>query len=132
MNNTITYLICGLMLTACSGRIVETPTMVNRANLIVPSITPVEQFGFEWLVITKSNIDQIIKEHDNANDQLVIFGLTPQGYQNLSLDIAELRRYIQQQNAIIAAYKLYYNVEAVASQTIPIVEEPKKPFWKVW
>ena len=37
-----------------------------------------------------------------------IIGLTPDGYQNLSVNIAELRRYIKQQNAAIQAMKNYY------------------------
>jgi predicted transcriptional regulator len=34
-----------------------------------------------------------------------LFALTPQGYQNLSMNVSEMRRFMQQQQAIIAALK---------------------------
>ena len=41
----------------------------------------------------------------------MVFGLTNQSYKALSLSVADLRRYIIQQNAVIKAYKEYYEPE---------------------
>jgi hypothetical protein len=38
----------------------------------------------------------------------VLFALTPDGYQAISINGAEMRRYIQQLNAIILAMRAYY------------------------
>lgn len=122
-----------LLLAACGGgpKIIEKPVMVDKPELIVPNVAPVEQYGFEWVVVTKENLAALIKEFEDKGQPLVLFGLTPMGYQNLAMDMAELRRYIAQQQAIVLAYKNYY----AKKEEPPKVEEPKKeegPWWKVW
>ena len=61
----------------------------------------------EWVIITASNAEEKL-EMLKSKDNVTYFALTPQGYQNLSMNVAELRRYIEQQNAVIAAYQAYY------------------------
>jgi uncharacterized lipoprotein YajG len=95
------------------------PEVVERPKLEVPSPAPVQQLGFEWMVITKENAEQKFAEIEKRGGVVTLFALTPQGYQNLSLNVSELRRYIQQQNAVIAAMKKYYE----APQT-PAADKP--------
>lgn len=38
----------------------------------------------------------------------MFFALTEKGYENLSLNLNDLRTFIQQQRAIVAAYERYY------------------------
>lgn len=38
----------------------------------------------------------------------MLFGVTDKGYENLALNLSDLRAYLQQQKAIIAAYENYY------------------------
>jgi hypothetical protein len=59
------------------------------------------------MVITPENYNQKIEELSTKGN-VVLFALTSAGYQNLSMNVAELRKYIQQQNAVVAAYKDYY------------------------
>ena len=58
-----------------------------------------------WFVITEDNLDEKIAEIRDKTGNFVIFVITPQGYENLALGIAELRRYIKDQQAIIAYYE---------------------------
>ena len=51
------------------------------------------------------------KELGKTEKDIVVFGLTNQSYKALSLSVADLRRYIIQQNAVIKAYKEYYEPE---------------------
>lgn len=122
-----------LLLAACADgpKIIEKPVMIDKPELIVPNVQPVEQYGFEWTVVTKENLPALIKEFEDKGQPLVLFGLTPMGYQNLAMDMAELRRYIAQQQAIVLAYKNYY----AKKDEPPKVEEPKKEekdWWKIW
>lgn len=97
---------CGLMTTK---EVVPTPTLVQRPELTVPDIQPAQQLNFKWYVITKDNFDEKIKElQKDGNTSIIFFAITPEGYQALSMNTAELRRYIQQQNAVIKALKEYY------------------------
>jgi hypothetical protein len=100
-----------VLLTGCSSisKIVETkPTIVERPKLVVEIPDPAKQLAVEWIVITKDNFDEIVSKMEKKGDRVVFFALTPQGYQNLSISVAELRRYIQQQNAVVKTMREYY------------------------
>lgn len=58
-----------------------------------------------WYIITEDNLDEKIAEIRAATGNVVLFTITPDGYENLAVGIAELRRYIKDQKAIIAYYE---------------------------
>ena len=99
-----------MLLGACSmlPKTIEKPVLYEKPELFLPSPKPTEQLGVEWQVITSENLPALIKEAEAKGQPLVLFGLTPLGYQNLAMNMADLRRYIEQQNAIIYSYKEYY------------------------
>ena len=106
-------LISLLVLSGCSifpkpAEVVTKPIIVERPKLELPAPAPTDQKPLTWTVITKDNINEKIKEFEAQGYEFVLFGLTPQGYQNLSINIADLRRFIQQQNAIVITLKEYY------------------------
>lgn len=103
-------LCCAIFLMSCSGKekIIEKPILVEKTELIVPDVRPVEQYDFEWIVVTKQNFTELSKEFEDRGQTIVLFAVTPQGYQNLSMSVAELRRYIVQQQSVILSYKKYY------------------------
>lgn len=76
-------------------RIVKIP----RPAPIVPLISPLNLRDVKWIVINEENIQYIIKQND------VLFALTADGYQNLSLNLSDIRSLIQQQQEIIAIYE---------------------------
>jgi len=106
-----TILLAGL-LAGCNEttKVYDKPVLVDRAELILPPVQPVIQNDMKWIVITPENFQQKSAEL-SAKGNVVFFALTSQGYQALSMNIAEMRKYIQQQNAVIAAYKEYYKNE---------------------
>lgn len=129
----IMLVVAALSLAACgstSPKIIEKPILVDRPQLIVPEVRPVDQIQFDWVVINKDNINNVMKEFEDKGQVFVLFALTPTGYEALSVNTAELRRFIVQQQQVIIAYKDYYGKK---------VEEPKedkpeekKPFWKIF
>ena len=129
-------LLCAtLLLAGCGGvapKIVEKPILVDRPELIVPEIQPVQQYDFEWIVITRENFDSVTRELESRGQTIVLFAITPQGYQNLSLSIAELRRFITQQQSVIVSYKTYYGKKTEEPKVEEKKEEEKKPFWKIF
>ena len=60
-------------------------------------------------VVSKLNYDEFIKEYEKKNGADSYIALSVKDYENLSLNFAELRRYIEQQKQII----LYYEKKAV-------------------
>lgn len=103
-----------LGLTACSetARIIDKPVLYERSELVVPTVAPVTQSNVTWTIITPENYEVKAKEIESRGGNAVLFALTPQGYQNLSMNVAELRRYIQQQQSIIVSYQKYYKNES--------------------
>jgi len=59
----------------------------------------------DWFVITEENLEEKIAEIDSKTGNTVMFVITPKGYENLAIGIAELRRYVKDQQAIIAYYE---------------------------
>ena len=118
---------CLFGLSACStDKIVQKPVLVEKPQLVLQDAGPIEQIAFEWVVITKDNFAQKIKELEAKKaGQIVLFALTADDYEILSMNVADMRRYIEQQNAIILAYKDYYKP---APETPP--EKPKS--WSLW
>ena len=84
------------------------PVIVAKPALIVPKTRPVKSELVSFIVITKDNMEAKFKELGKSENDVVVFALTNDSYKALSLSVADLRRYIVQQNAVIKAYKEYY------------------------
>ena len=68
----------------------------------------------KWYVVTTDNIDEFEARFENDNTDLVFFALSVPHYQNLSVNLTDIRRYIEQQQAII----LYYETQITESKTL--------------
>jgi hypothetical protein len=103
-----------LVLAACGGTstVVSRPVLHERAPFVPPAITPAQQQPIEWVVVTRDNSQDKFRELEARTGSSTVFALSPQGYQNLSLNVAELRRYIEQQNSVISAMRKYYEEQA--------------------
>lgn len=78
----------------------------TRLNLREPA--PLEARDVQWIVITPENAEAVFQKLREENVDAVLIGLTDVGYEQLSLQIAEIKNYIAQQKAIIIKYKEYY------------------------
>ena len=56
-------------------------------------------------VVSKVNYDDFIKQYEKKNGADSYVALSIKDYENLSLNFAELRRYIEQQKQIIVYYE---------------------------
>ena len=66
----------------------------------------------EFFVVTEKNLEEQIARISKMQDgTFVIFGLTPQDYENMAYNLQELRRYIRQQKEIIIYYREATKVE---------------------
>ena len=81
---------------------------IERAPLNIADPAPLSLKPFEWTIITKENAAEVFKKLEANKDSIVLFGLTDDGYQQLSMTIAEMRTFIATQRQIIIKYKEYY------------------------
>ncbi len=73
--------------------------------MLQQSPAPVDFPDVEWFVINKDNLDESLKRIEEASGSVAFMAITPKGYENLAVGVAELRRYILQQKEIIAYYE---------------------------
>ena len=98
------------MLAGCLGRPAE-PTVVvtteyQEQNIPVQERPKAVEFPpVDWFVITEENLEEKLAEIDTKTGNVVLFTITPKGYENLAIGIADLRRYVKDQQAIIAYYE---------------------------
>lgn len=106
---SLAVLVSGCSLLASQPEPVEiSTTPVEKPELELPEADELRLRNLEWTLITPENVDEIIKQAEASGRPLVFFALTDEGYENLSLNIADIRAFIQQQDSIIAAYENYY------------------------
>lgn len=113
-----------LFLSACAKQEEVQPIPINispvaKPELVLPYADPLNLRSVNWIIVTDENIEEI--QEKLQSNEFVLFALTRDGYENLSLNLGDLRAYIQQQNAIIIAYENYYvqsdnAIDAINSQ----------------
>lgn len=70
---------------------------------IVPEVDQLTLRPVKWVILTPENIDEKFAEIKEG--ELVFFALTADGYENLALNISDIRANIAQYQKIIAIYK---------------------------
>ncbi len=83
-------------------------TPVEKPKLELPKADQIRMRNIEWVVITKDNYKEVFETLSKTGRPIAVFGLTDKGYADLGLNLSDIRAYIQQQQAIIAAYERYY------------------------
>jgi hypothetical protein len=69
---------------------------------------PLRLDPIDWVVITPQNAEEVFARLESKELDIVLFGLSAEGYQQLAVTIAELRNLINQQRNIIIKYKEYH------------------------
>jgi hypothetical protein len=59
-------------------------------------------------VVTPDNIDQVWRNLEEKKIDLVLFAITDDGYEEMALNLAQIRNFISQQREIIIKYREYY------------------------
>jgi len=106
------FLMISAAVSACStppARSIEIKTRpVSIPELVLPEADSMKSRPVEWIIITPENYEEVFKRLQSSGREIVLFGLTNRGYENLSLNINDMRTFVQQQNSIILAYRNYY------------------------
>lgn len=119
-------LVTSLLLTGCASfnlfgnrvKPVEIQTKaVERTPLNLDAPAPLKSKPVEWILITPQNAEEVWAKLREKNADLVLFGLTDDGYEELAMTIAELRNYIAAQRQVIVKYKEYYEPKKDEAKT---------------
>ena len=76
---------------------------------------PLQLIDTRVFVVTKDNFEKFIKEFKEVYGDLAFVAISMKDYENLALNIADMRRFLNQQKEIIIYYE---NALSVKSQNI--------------
>jgi len=68
-------------------------------------VKPVTLYDVKFHVVTEQNINEFIAEFESMNGNVVFVAASIPDYENLALNIAEIKRYIEQQKNVIIYYE---------------------------
>ena len=137
-------IIATVFLAGCSSSVKElnvTTKPIEKPVLVLPDVDTLNLKDVEWFVINEENVEEVWARLSDDKKDIVLFGLTDDGYEKLSLNMSDIMTLIQQQQAIIGAYKNYYenaeqaidnkNEEDKAEAEAKKEEESQKKFWQL-
>lgn len=81
---------------------------LERAPLNLADPKPLQLSSPEWIVVTPENAEEVWKRLREKNVDVVLFGLTDDGYEQLAIDMAQIRNFIAQQRELLLKYREYY------------------------
>ena len=108
----VSVLVFGLLLNGCAGLAVKEISSYKiektREPLNLPNPKPLELIDVEWIVVTKDNVDEVMERVKAEGGDYALFAVTDEGYKKLSLNFADIRNKLYEQQQIILSYKEYY------------------------
>lgn len=69
---------------------------------IIPNIQPLSLREVEWVVITPENQEEVFSR---LSDDKVYFAVSADNYEQLALNLSDLRAFIEKQNGVIRIYE---------------------------
>ena len=106
---TISSLVLLLALTSGCSLI---PKQVEVQTKFVEKQIPIQghpkgvtMYPLQFYAVTEENFEEFKEKFQKENADLVYFAMSVPDYENLSLNIGELKRYIEQQKTIIIYYE---------------------------
>lgn len=85
--------------------VVDSPQIEAPAIRIVPRPDPVELKNADLVVVTESNIDEVIQRIKTEQGDFVLYSMTAQSFESLALNFEQIKKFIEEQNAIILYYE---------------------------
>ena len=101
-----------VLLTALSsGCATIEPEVVVKTDYVVkdipiqPQPKPLTLHRVKFYAVTPENLEEFLQTFEEESGVTVFFAMSVPDYENMSLNVAELRRYINQQKAVILYYE---------------------------
>jgi Cys-tRNA synthase (O-phospho-L-seryl-tRNA:Cys-tRNA synthase) len=95
---------CGLF----SKPIEITTKPIEMPKLILPNVDRYSHLDVEWIIITPDNYEEVFQELNERDANVALIGVTDKGYENLSINTANMLKILRQYQAVVNAYKEYY------------------------
>ena len=102
-----------LTLSSCSSiqEIMTVKTEVERPKLNLPKPNALSLGEVKWVVITRGNAEAIFAELETKGQPIALFGMTTDSYEELALNMNDIKAYLITQKQILLQYREYYEGE---------------------
>jgi len=88
---------------------------------------PLSLNNVTWYVVTEENFPKFIETYKKENgDAWVFYALSVRSYEGMSLNMAEIRRYLQQQKAVIVYYETALTKDKGVANDTGTTEQPAR------
>ena len=84
---------------------VETPEIEAPVIRIVPRPDPIKMRNADIVVVTQANLDEVIARVKGEQGDFVLYAMTAQSFEALALSFEQIKKFIEEQNAIILYYE---------------------------
>jgi len=85
--------------------VVETPEIDAPLIRIVPRPDPIKMRNADIIVVTQANLDEVIARVKGEQGDFVLYAMTAQSFEHLALSFEQIKKFIEEQNAIILYYE---------------------------
>ncbi len=85
--------------------VVETPQIEAPTIRIVPRPDPIEMRNADIVVVTEANLEQVIARVKQEQGDFVLYAMTAQSFESLALSFEQIKKFIEEQNAVIVYYE---------------------------
>ena len=110
---------CGLIAKPPEPQVVIQTEYISRTIPLQGQPKPVQLVDVKWYVVTEENLPQFLEQFKKDNGAVAFMAVAVQGYENISMNVQELRRYILQQKSIIVYYENAAQEPPKAPETTP-------------
>ena len=112
MKNYIIVPLLVLSLTGCgfSFGVKKPPVVVEveRTKLNLEDPRPEKLKPVKWIVVTRENVDSVFSKLEEQRKDVVLFGLSDDDYEALSINMFTIRSHIEKQKDLTKKYREYY------------------------
>ena len=110
----LSLLLLPLLLSSCSTwdkltRIEVQTIEVERQIPIQNWPASLELHNIKWFVVTEQNFEEFKEKYIKQNGEFLFFAISVRDYETLALNMAEIKRYVEQQKSIIVYYEKALN-----------------------
>ena len=107
-------LLLSLLLSSCStwdklSKIEVQTIEVERQIPIQNWPASLELHNIKWFVVTEQNFEEFKEKYIKQNGEFLFFAISVRDYETLALNMAEIKRYVEQQKSIIVYYEKALN-----------------------
>ena len=110
----LSLLLLPLLLSSCSTwdklTRIEVQTIEVERNIPIQNRpSRLELDDIKWFVVTDQNFEEFKEKYIKQNGEFLFFAISVRDYETLALNMAEIKRYVEQQKSIIVYYEKALN-----------------------